>query len=237
MPVIARYGFVGNDFGLLAIAFPLIRVLKPPFYPFVCEPRVIVITDERDFRAYPDKEVIQITSRASIKLDTRDGFLAFLAQSDVKATASQLEALRGMNDLDFWNEVKLARVLGRFPTLTKEWISSGSNIFKLFITLFDDFGATYRHYHLSGRPYPVVVSSLMTMMIKARKVEAISVSPQYKKVLRKNRIYVPLFSRALLEYFQSPMREIDFLTFLAECSHHTRHEPWRRWGFLPWERD
>ena len=89
MPLIATYGLKGKDAGILAIAFPNVRVLRDPhFPPFIPDKRIIVVSDEDPFTKYPDKEIIQIRRDATIQLDTREGFLRFLASIKVKATNS-----------------------------------------------------------------------------------------------------------------------------------------------------
>src|SRR3954468_15343189 len=105
MAVISSYGIGGNDVGILAVAFPQVRVLRGPnFPPFIADKKLIVLSDEAPFTKYPDKDIIQITANAKIRLDTRHGFLKFLASSGVRATNEQVERLLEMPDGDFWSE-------------------------------------------------------------------------------------------------------------------------------------
>ena len=90
MPIIAQYSFRGEDLGLLAIAFPQVRVVRPPYYPFLADGRIIVVDEQDPFQPYPEKQIIQIISTGNIQLDSKEGFLRFLASRGLDATEDQL---------------------------------------------------------------------------------------------------------------------------------------------------
>src|SRR2546423_1470441 len=88
--------------------------------------RVIVFSEDDPFTGYPDKQVIQITKRATTALDTREGILRTLPKWGVKATNYQVGYLRNeMAEAEFWTEIKAALVLKRFPTVPRAESTNG----------------------------------------------------------------------------------------------------------------
>jgi|ERR1043166_6477797 hypothetical protein len=233
MPVIAQYCFSGNDLGLLALAFPQVRVIRPPYYPFLADDRIIIVDEQDPFQLYPDKDVIQIISTAQIELDSKEGFLRYLASRGLPATEHQLQQLWEMEGEMFWNEAKYACVLnslGRIPAgyAPDEY----STIVDLFDCMFENFDAAFRHYYRL-RPRPnngQLVSALITMMKKTEAPQKVNGSVRYRRSLQKNRQYRRHFQRAICQYIDddkplnSRMSDLHFLSLLAECSEHTRPE-------------
>jgi hypothetical protein len=233
MAVVAQFRFKGPDHGLLVILYPGVPILTV-FYEFVTNKRVIVISEDKPFTRYPKKEVIQITSRATIALDTRDGFLRTLAKRGVKATNHQIRLLRyDLSEEEFWYIAKIAVVLKYFPNLPTGGSHEQSTVLDLFKSLFHDFGATYRHYCnlRESRSARDILYVLMAMNVKARDLHKYAVNPYYRKVLRENRKYVPLFQMSLhmwLKAFNAAPRDYcgeprfaedtALVSFLWRCS-------------------
>jgi len=220
-------------------------MLRPPFHPFVTDENVIVVTDDDPFTLYKDKQVIQVTSSAATTLDTRWGFLSVLPARGVKATQHQIRLLLGdsMEEDEFWAEVKCAVLLGYFPSLPREPPASGggTSVIGLFDKLFEDFGAVYRHYSelREGRTARSIMTALLTMFEKASNSRNPDISLYYRKILNKNRRFLPLFKAAFSQYYlphfhdkrsrNNPATEDwALLGCLASCSAHTRQgeEPW-----------
>ncbi len=228
MPVIATYGIAGNDAGILAIAFPGVRVLRGPhFPPFIPDQRLIVFSDDDQFLRYPNKEIIQIRNDADIQLDTKRGFLRFLGKLGLRATDEQVETLLVMDDDRFWYHAKIAKILGSFRHLSISEPARGA-LYRLYDALFEDFEKVYVEYHWLRHhmSYEHVLSGLMTMVQKGRIAHRLrSITPHYRRLLVKNQKYDALFTRELLEYLGTKKNEWCFLGFLAECSAHTRPAP------------
>ncbi len=228
MAVVATYGLMGKDAGILAIAFPGVRVLRGPGFPaFVFDQHLIVFSDLDPFTCYPEIEIIQITQNAAMHLDSREGFLRFLATQRVKATAYQIELLRTMNEEDFWPEAKMALLTEEFPTIPRAAPAEKRGaLYRLFDVLFEDFDRAYVEYQLlrrSASPF-AIFSGLVTMHLKSSGLEpAYGVTPFYRKILHKNRAHTRTFKRAVLEHLGSvgnPQSATDcaMLAFLLQCS-------------------
>jgi hypothetical protein len=231
MPIIAQYRFGGKDLGLLAIAFPQVRVIRPPYYPFLAADRIIVVDEQDPFQVYPDKDIIQIISTAEIQLDSKEGFLRYLASRGIAATEDQLQQLWNMDGPCFWQEAKYACAMNSLINIPEVYSPTEySTVLDLFDCLFEDFDAVFRHYYrLLPRPNNAqLVSSLITMMIKTETPERVNGGWRYKKILQKNRKYRQHFKRALFQYIDdekplnSKMTDFHFLSLAAECSEHTR---------------
>jgi hypothetical protein len=231
MPVIAQYRFGGTDLGLLAIAFPQVRVIRPPYYPFLPDSRIIVVDEQDPFQGYPDKEIIRIISTADIALDSKEGFLRYIGSCGMPATEDQLQQLLDMDGECFWQEAKCACLLNSLERIPEVYTPTEySRYLDLFECLFEDFDGVFRHYYrLRPRPNNAqLVSSLIASMIKAQTPHRVSGSWRYRKILQKNRRYIPHFKRALFQYIEdekplnSEMTDLHFWSFAAECSEHTR---------------
>lgn len=254
MPVIDRFRFNGKDMGLLAVLYPRVKVIKDPhFYPFIPGKRIVVVSEDKPFLRCPEKEVIQITSDAIIVLDTREGFLRVLPRFGVKATNYQLRLLlEDMSDEEFWYHAKLSLLLKGFPTIPHDGKRQRhSTVFNVFENLFVDFDAVYRHYWnlRKTRSADHIFKALLEMTIKLNDVQRYSVSPYYRRVLVKNRKYLPLFLVALENFIRCFDRRDDWLLLgmLATCSSHIRPESYppyftemdlvrsnlRDWGYDP----
>src|ERR1700730_1146583 len=199
MAVIATYSIAGNDAGILAVAFPQVRVLRGPhFPPFIADKKLIVFSDEDPFTKYPDKDIIQVTTSATTPLDTRHGFLKFLASTGVKASNEQVERLLEMPEGDFWNEAKLATLFKRFPTVSHtNAVQQKGALYRLYDALFEDFAPVYKEYNLlkSSMTQDQILSGLMTMTQKAERVNRIGgISFKYRQMLRRNRRFNSLFN-------------------------------------------
>jgi len=236
MAVIERFRFKGKDMGLLGILYPYVKVLKGPhFPPFMPWDRIIVVSEEKQFHRYRDKEVIQITSDATTVLDTRIGFLSVLPRRGVKATNYQLRLLlHDMSYEEFWYHAKLSLLVKGFPGVPRGGTCHcPSTVLDLFDSLFTDFSAVYRHYWelRKWRSMEAILAVLLEMTAKSRDLNKHSVGSYYRRILRKNRKYHPLFLAALEHYHLrcDPRDDWTFLGMLAACSSWQRPEscpPW-----------
>lgn len=222
MAVIAKYGISGKDYGILAVAFPGVRQCRKPFPLFVGETKVIVIADDPHLEVYPDKEVIQICRDAEVVLDTRMGFLKFLGSLGVRGTDNQVQELLLMDDRDFWEEAKIASLLKYFPRTTPSKDPHSGKLYRLYDVLFTtDFETIYREYYKlhQTQSHEKIISGLLTMNLKGREVNRRGdFRPYYRNILQKNRPCEPIFKAAALNYFESRMGKMDFLSFLYQCS-------------------
>jgi hypothetical protein len=234
MSVIAKYRFKGKDLGLLAIAFPQVRVLKGPlFYEFIPDKRVIVVSEDDPFTRYPKKEVIQIISSAPIALDTRLGFLRALSSQGVKPpTQGQVRLLLDYTDDEFWECVKIATVLRAFPgdLIPKEGLGKDKfAMLDLFANLFFDFPKVWRAYWRLRRllSTKAIFCRVVDMMQKSRdRNYARTVKPYYRRLLEQNQRYFPLFVMALDSYCQTQRDDGELLALFSMCSAHTRPPTW-----------
>ena len=200
---------------------------------FLAEHRVVVLSDEQPFRHYADREIIQVTRRAKLVLDSRRGFLRFLRECcGVKITPFQCETLldeESTDDEKFWREAKLARVNRRVWSIPEAGSAESDprpTIKDIFETLFEEYGETYRRYRQSEVHHQVAMYSLMTMMERTRKPEGLqNTGRRYRDMLVKNRKYRRRYLVALKEYTDNLEREkahisedSAFLTFLFDCS-------------------
>jgi hypothetical protein len=226
--VVEKYRLVGSDYALLAIAFPnvpWVRAGMAVAMSFVTAKRLIVFSEDDLLPQFSDAEVIQIASTAAIALNTRNGFLRFLASKGVRPTRYQLRQMLVLDDWDFWQMVKRAWLLKSFSSVLPKTEADGvPTMLDLFNVFFEDFGEVYRLYERmrSTWRHKQIISGLITMMIKTQNYGRRTVSPYYSKVLAKNAKYIELFRQKILDYLESEMNEIDFLSFAAACTQHTR---------------
>jgi hypothetical protein len=237
MAIVERYSCDRKNLGLLAILYPGVPVFKPPEYPpyvpFVSQTRIIVVSDDKTFRHYPGKEVIQITSSGYNPIDTRNGFLRRLPSRGVRATENQIAALRSdeYSDDEFWRVAKLACVLKKFAGVPRDWKpNKHAKMYRLFDVLFEDFDAVYQIFHAlrkTGKSHTDIFCALLTMMTKARHLNARPVDNHYySKLLRKNRRFTGAFRALVEDYLETDRDEMDLLGLLARCSAHTRPAKW-----------
>lgn len=225
--VTEKYRFVGRDYGLLVIAFPHVQWIRPTTLVdrlFIPAKRIIVFSEQDPLVGFSEKEVIQVISTAPIAIDTRDGFLRFMASKGVRPTRHQLKQLLGLDDSDFWRLVKTAWLLKAFSNLPAPDDGTMPTMLDLFEVFFEDYGAVYRLYEQMKVTwgYRAIVLALITMMIKATDCRRRIAHPYYRRILEKNARYLDLFRRSLIAYLESPMNEIDFLSLAARCTQHTR---------------
>lgn len=194
--------------------FPGWRVVSDPLPPFIAENQLVVIS-ERTKDPYPSKSTIQITHRADVKLDSREGFIRFLQSRGVKITEDHQKDLSSLEDTDFWPLAKLMYITGKYEA--PEVARTGS-IFQLFKGLFDSYAESYKSFRYAGVSHKQAFSSLLTMMLKTQHADTITASPFYKKALLANKLYYGYFQKAVLNYLDSEMKEPDFLALLLECS-------------------
>jgi hypothetical protein len=234
MPVIAQYRFRGRDLGLLAVAFPQVRLLTGPlFYEFIPDKKVIVVSEEKNFNRYPAKEVIQIISSAAIAVDTRSGFLQLLAKKGIKPSSHQQRLLLNYyTESEFWKRVKLAAVIGDFPDslVPKEGLGTDDfAMLRLFDKLFEDFPSVWRSYCFLRRmlSHVEIFCAVVDMMDNVNKPDFVrSVKPFYRSILQKSRQYRSLFLLGLDMYLETDRDELDLLGFFAFCSAHKRPHEW-----------
>lgn len=203
-----------DDYNLVSFLWPDYKWVFYPYSPFIQEKKLIVVCNN-DLDLYPDKTCIYLTKHSGVKVDSKAGMVETLGQRwalDEKLK----DTLLSMEEGEFWPAVKYFWLMGTLPsgTLTSE---GSSSIFYLFKSLFQSFPESYRLYRTMGRPYQVVFSSLLSMMLKT-KAEFVDGSDYYRKVLRENRTYYAHFRKCVVEYIESELKEVDFISFLFHCS-------------------
>lgn len=202
------------NIGWVSFLFPGWKVVREPLNAFEPDANLIVVSERsRDF--YPSKNVILVTRKSDVKLDSREGFLKFLRDRGVKITEEHEHQLMNMEEADFWALGKQMHVMHHFYAPEVE---RSASIFELFKSLFEDFSVVYRFYRKSGAPHKVVFSSLLTMMLKTQQTEIPGISAGYKKALMANKLYFSNFQRAVLNYLDTDMEDNDFVSLLLECS-------------------
>lgn len=245
MSIIRQYRCASKNLGLLAVLYPDVPVLSGPFFPpFIAAERVIVVSDDKAFTRYRDKQVIQITRWATDGLDTRKGFLRALRERGVKAYNSEVNFLLfEASDEEFWYHAKIAVVTKRFTSIPKILHSKDpqSTVLDIFKHLFADFGEVFRRYEVVRRTRDpeAVLEVLLEMMRKAQNPRAqFAARPYYRRLLEHNHRFVPLWLIALTQEIISPLpsffqlsrdrQEWRLLSLFAACSAHARHDvdPW-----------
>lgn len=233
MAIIASYSFRGTDHRLLSVCFPGVYVAKDLFPEFLTDKRVIVYQSDEDRDPYPRKEVIRINPYADIQLDTREGFLRFLAKSGVRATNFQVDTLLDMPDNEFWREATLACSEKRFPNipLNDHAGDQDSTFLDLYRSLFRSFDETFFHYNRLTRSYrPThILIRVARMMANARKVDRLTgLSAGYRAVLIQNLAHANLFACQLAEFLDGMAPELT----IRESSEIGRGSYPDRWGVL-----
>lgn len=213
--ITVQYSLEPENSGLLAVLFPQKRIVRDPL-PFFVADNELVVVSERIPQVYEHKKVIQISRHAGIKIDTRAGVLEFLkAELSWKVSEEQQKVLESMDEEEFWKLIKLSRVLGHLPKQQEDHFAT---IFTIFDGMFESFEKSFKAFRLYNGPHRVIFSALLTMMAKTQMTETIGVSAGYKKVLLKNKPYFGLFKMKTMDYLESKMTELDFISFLAGLS-------------------
>lgn len=203
-----------KDRGIVSFLFPGLPIydgVVPPFSPH----KSYVIFSSKDIE-YSGKFIVQVKPFGDPKVDTVQGFLSFLSLSKKVE-----EYLSSLDEEAFWKTAKLFRFLGGSSA---SFLEGRSTVFNLFVSLFEEYGVSYSIYRGLKESHRVVFSSLLTMMLKTRMVETLSVSSGYKRALIKNRQYMRQYSGSVIEYIDTEMEEEDFLSFLFAVSSSGRQE-------------
>lgn len=216
--IVEQYTLAPENLGLLAIFFPQKRVVRDPLPFFIAETELVVVS-ERIPVAYEQKKVIQVSRILGKRLDSRDGCLEFLTGKGMKVAEEVHKDLLSMEEEDFWKKVKLAILLGHFQ---KHGEDEASSVFEIFSSMFESFDVAYKVYRRFTGNYKPLFSALLTMMAKTQLTDTPGISPGYKKVLLKNRPYYHHYRMKVLEYLETEMTELDFVTFLADLSESKR---------------
>lgn len=242
MPVIDKLRFAGKDLGLLAVLYPGVRVFRSEEYypPFVCDAQVIVVSEEEPLRCFPEKQVIQVTSRAAGNaVDSRIGFLEILAKRGVKATNHQVRYLaEEAEDENFWFLAKSALILKRIPDASSEGPGpiNSATVYRLFDKLLEDFDEAAKIYlQLQRNMTPrEIISALLTMVVKSMNPRAYNVNGYYRSILEKNQKYLPVFRKAYWAYYlddnskggfrDSDSEMVSVFAMIGACPAHTRPE-------------
>lgn len=213
--ILGKFSVGPDNMGILRLLFPGAPLLREPLPPFISN-ELVMVQSERAVDFYPGKKVVQVTRAAQTKLDSREGFCDFLRSRGVRIGVDQEEAMKHMEDGEFWERGKVMAVLGSAAGFlgTKE----ESSVFMVFVSLFERFDLSYGHYRRCGSPHRVVFSALLTMMLKTQQSEVISVSAGYKKALLKNKVYYSAYRKAVMDYVESGMEDMNFIEFLFDCS-------------------
>lgn len=198
--------------GILQVFFPDYKVVREPIPPFFLGKKCILMT-EKEVDPYPVPTIL--FTRKGLNLSSKEGVVKFLENRGYSISDSLKSTFQIMDDEVFFDSIKIFYLLKSFPSNFSE---NQSTVFEIFKNLFVSFKDSYSLYRKSELPYNVILSSLLTMMLKAKDPVNQKVSYGYKKVLEKNHSFYPLFRRILLDYTQSEMKEKDFITFLLNCS-------------------
>ena len=154
--------------GILGLLFPGVPAFKDMLPPFQ-KGRVIVFS-EKILNPAPYQELIQVKRAGGIRLDTKEGFLEYVEIGrKVSLTAKQRESLLALDDLEYW---ELAKLVMRGSRRAIKMVESRGSTFLLFKDLFSTFEISYKLYRETATPHEVVVSSLVTMMMKCASVDA-----------------------------------------------------------------
>lgn len=152
-------------------------------------------------------------------IDSKKGFLD-LIQDVLKLEVPDIliKELNKFDDDDYWFTLKVWYILEE--VLPFEIETYNGNTFNLFKSLFNqNYDILYSLYKESGEPYQKIFSSMMTMMTKAKNLSnEMNLSPYYKQVLESHSKYISEFKKAVFNYTQTNVTEIDFCIFLFECS-------------------
>ena len=202
------------NYGLVSYLWPDYRWVWYPYSPFIPETHLIVVCD-KDADLYPSKVCIYLTKHNGTKVDSKQGMID-ICSSKWGVNDKIQQILLGMEDSEFWEAIKYFWLMG---TLPDNIISSegASTVFHLFRVLFQSFGEAYKAYTKIGKNHQLVFSCLVTMMLKTQ-AELYSGSDFYKRVLHDNKPYFAHFRRCVINYIESSANEIDFLSFLFQCS-------------------
>ncbi|MDQ2949568.1 MAG: hypothetical protein M3Y27_27130 [Acidobacteriota bacterium] len=195
--------------------------------------RVIVYQSDEDHDPYPNKEVILITPFADIVLDTREGFLRFLAKSGVRATNFQVDTLLDMRDEEFWRETRLACSHKCFPDLrqNEQPGDQDSTFMDLYQSLFRSFEETFVHYNRLTKSYQPtqILASVARMMANARKLDRLTgLSAKYRALLSENLAHANLFACQLAQFLDAMPPELTIREY-SEIGSGTYPD---RWGVL-----
>jgi len=114
---------------------------------------------------------------------------------------------------EFWNSLKLYLVS---PSSLSTGQEVKKSIFNLFQTLFTSFSMSYKIFYEMKLNYKMVLSSLLTMMLKTENIQPGIQSAGYIRVLTKNKIYMSKFKQGMMDYLETKQREVDFIAFLFQ---------------------
>lgn len=199
--------------GLPFVFFPDYRPVREPLSPFVRGDKLLVFSNVQ-VDPYPDKDVIQI-SNSGKPLHSRSTIKDLIQDTGFRLSKVEQDYLDQVEDERFYEIVKILFVTGFFPM---EVVEGQTTSFQLFQSLFEAFGDSYRIYRKTGSSHRVLISALLTMMLKTKDCDNPMLSYSYKKALMKNKPYFSVFQKSLMGYIQSNMEEKDFVSFLQECS-------------------
>ena len=182
---------------------------------FVGDKRIIY-DSVGSYRGRSDQDVVYIRPSGGWAVDTREGFLRYMSDYQGLVLSEGVRAyLNALADDEFWGVVKRWSYLGKVPRMREV---DGRYMFDLYSEVFRSFPKAYAIYRRSGQSHRLVFSSLLTMVLKSLPGAMPLVSDGYKRLLLKNRRFVPRYRRKVLDYLDSDMQELDFVSFMYELS-------------------
>lgn len=201
---------VEGDFPFLGFLFPGYQVIKRGSWIT----RNSVVIGDGDTGDTGGFHVVLISQFKGKSLKVRVNFLEFIKEYHILGEKSRREA-ESLGEGEFWEGFKSILLLGRVLRKRQE-----GSLFDLFGELFKSFKESYSIYRKTGINHGVVFSSLLTMMLKAKNLEAdqVGISIPYRKVLMRNRGGLKKYQGSVLGYLESPQMEEDFILFLYQCS-------------------
>jgi len=162
---------------------------------------------------------VRINPLSPKRITNRKVFLEFMEAIGL-SLSGRLDYINNLEDEEFWYILKQIYVLEKATFIPKD-VDTGMTGFDLFKVLFDKFENSYTTARCIETHYKVLVSVLVTMMLKAKNIEFTytgDLSKGYLKALRTNAKHLELFQNALLTYFKTEMTYFDFLLLLFNCS-------------------
>lgn len=206
-----EYSVSRDDFYILSILYPGIPIYSHKVFPMLMPKKMIYVGVAK---AELYGTIINFSYGNQRSLANKTNVLSLL-KKEKRMTERQEKGFMEIDGDEFWELMKMFLTYPKFALTMGEETAS---VFDLFCNIFVSFKDTYRIYRETGLNYRVLFSSLLTMMLKTQGVEEGIFSPGYKKILLRNKVHMPKYKGAVMNYLDSPQKEIDFIEFLYHLS-------------------
>jgi len=195
-----------DEFERLKIFYPLYRIVRR--IPLIGGKYIYVGKEEVNLDHYT--EMIWVRKNGDIQLNTKESVVDFLGKMK-KLSEKGKRSLMEREDEDFWNAVSLFYNFGIIKVEEVE-----ESVYKLFMTLSRTDKEIYREFRKISVPYKILVSSILSMLIKAKEFEEYRgvVSKGYAKTLQTANRMLKDVRRKAIRYWLSDQTELQFLYFL-----------------------